>query len=1034
MDMQYSEHDKGRDTIKRLRLRNPWKCSLSVFLATLLGLASLALMAKSFLTQQLDIKGCEMSYMRPAFAKFDHFDTEHTRFADKYSLYLYREGGIDDDFRVKGVPVLFITGNAGSYKQVRSFASEAAYHFHNNVRDRFGRPLPNKRPLDFFTVDFNEDFTAFHGQTLLDQAEYLNDAIAYILSLYHTQGSFLRDSDLPDPTSIVIVGHSMGGVVARTMLTMPNYNAKSINTIITLATPHAMPPMSFDGDMVQIYKGVNDYWRRAHLQQEVTENPLAETTLISIAGGGLDTIVSSDYADVGSIAPPTHGFTVFTSSMPNVWTGMDHLAITWCDQNRKSIIRALYDAIDVSRATQTVPRQERMFLFKKWFLTGLEDTVEKILPHAEAKTNLQIDSKNSKTLEGDRLVLRNLGTSEQRPIIHLLPVPQDTKDGLFTLLTSEKLDHEGEHGTLEVMMCTQSSSPPEQATASSGVDGSESDENKHALACKSPAADVVLLPGSTMRSTYPFKQDQNPFSYLQYKYEALQDSQFVAIIDKAAEIRAGWVIAEFKNISVSEVTIDTTLPSLLMRNHAVDLPVDRPLMTEIKIPALSSSLLAYRLQVRKQSSSSTEIFAPLLRQHIDNVHESKFFVNVEDANINLHGISPYMPPAVFTRSSSKGMSLQIWSDPTHGSPMTVTLEVDVLGSLGKLWMRYRIAFATLPLVIVAATLFSQFRTFDRTGLFMSFAQAINQQLFTFFRSLLLYMLFLFVWSSIWHRSGERADDADVDYAEFSKSKHELFLGLFDIFFWFLVPLFGLMSLAICVAVNYVILILEYLLAFPYSLVRRFSRRDHEEAGRGLPNSSVKSKSRRVITTILLLSLVSTVIPYHFAYVLLCLTHIGTCVRALALARRSGSEANYNFYNYAHSILILLIWLLPINIPVLVVWVRNLAIHWLTPFSTHHNVLSILPFVLLVETLSTGHMVPRMRNVHGKVTNGLLLTIVLYATCYGVTYAYVLHQLANILCAWLVALHFFFSGAGTEAETTAGSLGLSGSRDLSKKRP
>ena len=36
---------------------------------------------------------------------------------------------------------------------------------------------------------------------------------------------------------------------------------------------------------------------------------------------------------------------------------------------------------------------------------------------------------------------------------------------------------------------------------------------------------------------------------------------------------------------------------------------------------------------------------------------------------------------------------------------------------------------------------------------------------------------------------------------------------------------------------------------------------------------------------------------------------------------------------------------------------------------------------------------------------LLFSIGAYAAVYGVTYAYVLHHLANILCAWLVAIHF-----------------------------
>ena len=38
--------------------------------------------------------------MYPGFAKLSDFDTEHTRFASKYSVYLYREGYIDDDTMV----------------------------------------------------------------------------------------------------------------------------------------------------------------------------------------------------------------------------------------------------------------------------------------------------------------------------------------------------------------------------------------------------------------------------------------------------------------------------------------------------------------------------------------------------------------------------------------------------------------------------------------------------------------------------------------------------------------------------------------------------------------------------------------------------------------------------------------------------------------------------------------------------------------------------------------------------------------------
>jgi hypothetical protein len=34
--------------------------------------------------------------MRPTYIKLVEFDSEHTRFASKYSLHLYRERGIDE--------------------------------------------------------------------------------------------------------------------------------------------------------------------------------------------------------------------------------------------------------------------------------------------------------------------------------------------------------------------------------------------------------------------------------------------------------------------------------------------------------------------------------------------------------------------------------------------------------------------------------------------------------------------------------------------------------------------------------------------------------------------------------------------------------------------------------------------------------------------------------------------------------------------------------------------------------------------------
>jgi hypothetical protein len=86
---------------RRLRSRNAWAISILVFVISVLGIGFLAAVVNSLVTRQLEPKGCRMSYMRPSYARLNDFDTEHTRFATKYSLYLYREQGIDDDTKVR---------------------------------------------------------------------------------------------------------------------------------------------------------------------------------------------------------------------------------------------------------------------------------------------------------------------------------------------------------------------------------------------------------------------------------------------------------------------------------------------------------------------------------------------------------------------------------------------------------------------------------------------------------------------------------------------------------------------------------------------------------------------------------------------------------------------------------------------------------------------------------------------------------------------------------------------------------------------
>lgn len=85
----------------RSRMRSPWRASLLTLTVTAASILFLFTLVRSLVTRQLDPKGCSMSFMAPMYAKLSGFDTEHTRFASKYSLYLYREGGVDEDTMVR---------------------------------------------------------------------------------------------------------------------------------------------------------------------------------------------------------------------------------------------------------------------------------------------------------------------------------------------------------------------------------------------------------------------------------------------------------------------------------------------------------------------------------------------------------------------------------------------------------------------------------------------------------------------------------------------------------------------------------------------------------------------------------------------------------------------------------------------------------------------------------------------------------------------------------------------------------------------
>ncbi|KAM7153019.1 GPI inositol-deacylase isoform 1-T1 [Macrochelys suwanniensis] len=291
---------------------------------------------------------CSMTYMYeyPEYLKIKLPKKISRRFP-AYELYLYGEGNYAEENKnliLTGIPVLFLPGNAGSYKQVRSLGSIAL---------RKAEDIDFKYHFNFFTVNFNEELVALYGGSLKRQTRFLHECIKVILKLY-------KDQEFA-PSSVAIVGHSMGGLVARALLTLKNFKPEFINLLITQATPHVAPVMPLDKYLTDFYTAVNNHWI---LKAQDARN----LTILSVAGGFRDYQVRSGLAFLPRLSQHSSALFVVSSAVPRTWASTDHLSIVWCKELILATIRAFFDLIDETTKQITEDPKKRMLVLNHHFV------------------------------------------------------------------------------------------------------------------------------------------------------------------------------------------------------------------------------------------------------------------------------------------------------------------------------------------------------------------------------------------------------------------------------------------------------------------------------------------------------------------------------------------------------------------------------------------------------------------------------------------------------------------------------------------
>ncbi|KAL5172050.1 GPI inositol-deacylase [Glycine soja] len=395
--------------------------------------------------------GCIMTYMYPTYIPISSSESISPV---KYGLYLYHEGWKKIDYKehlkkLSGVPVLFIPGNGGSFKQarssfflfrfsrswfafmVRSLAAESDRAYQNGPLEPtfyqeaslrpeeggvdinlsgFQLPSQYTSRLDWFAVDLEGEHSAMDGAILEEHTEYVVYAIHKILDQYKVsydartrEGAAVSGSL---PKSVILVGHSMGGFVARAAVIHPRLRKSAVETVLTLSTPHQSPPVALQPSLGHYFARVNSEWIEGYKVQTtntgryVSDPVLSHVVVVSISGAYNDYQVRSKLTSLDNIVPPTHGFMISSTAMKNVWLSMEHQAILWCNQLVVQVSHTLLSLID-SRTGQPLPdTQKRLAVFARMLRSGISHNFDWMMQLPSCKRLLNIPVQNTKDVTG----------------------------------------------------------------------------------------------------------------------------------------------------------------------------------------------------------------------------------------------------------------------------------------------------------------------------------------------------------------------------------------------------------------------------------------------------------------------------------------------------------------------------------------------------------------------------------------------------------------------------------------------------------
>ena len=437
--------------------------------------------------------------------------------------------------------------------------------------------------------------------------------------------------------------------------------------------------------------------------------------------------------DVSSIAPPTQALTVWSTGMPGVWSSCDHMSIMWCEQLMHALARGFMAirATSASEPTRVLPVKAR--------LEALKDVY----------TNQELER-----LVGESLVRlpshRRTGSTSA-----IAEPPADYEAVLGTPLVISGLDGSKQAHSISIALVSLVTTPVDvtlsiPVSMASSVSWHLFNEDSSESVTISPSR-VAVLPTSSLGRVLHFVRlppaDVRNFGRLVILLSGPSGGEKVAVLaahgipDHTEPVNEGlewrsWTLAPRRGKVASGT------------------------FSSIHFGQVTNSLFAYRLNVgafvadAAELTATVRLFSPALREDkyltasLVAASTAAFATNETPLRVSFHGFNCPQGAGknslLRPRGRDDGLRLQVWLDPasfkSNVTAIEVSLQVDIVGTLGQIFRRYALAAsAVLPFTLLVLTLAKQQYVYDTTGDFPTMMSTLASTLWS--NGITLFVLF-----------------------------------------------------------------------------------------------------------------------------------------------------------------------------------------------------------------------------------------------------------------------------------------------------